>query len=380
MKHIRNVGKNEASPPRYAGDFFGIVEHIIGIQNGCYLCAFTIGSQLWHCRPTKRLEILTGKITPRSAEGTPSQPTISVVIPAYNAARHIAATLRSVCEQDFQPLEIIVVDDGSTDDIASVARGISPLVRYHRQENAGVAAARNTGIHLATGSHVAFLDADDHWLPFHLANIQAAFSVLPVRWCATAYSIRFDGNPSQDVVLTLVGADSETPILLEDYFSACAQVWRVWTSACVIERSLLLEQGCFDPQLHIGEDIDLWFRIALTEPSLGYCPRSSAIYQQVEDSLMHRNLEAGQGFYNGLCSMKNQAQAIGPGALKRARPLLARHANSAARVAGRTSDRMVALHLLREYGSLLKPTIWLRLALSFLLPSRLNHSIWTLRS
>ena len=87
---------------------------------------------------------------------------ISVVIPLYNKEKEIARTLRSVLAQTSQPLEIIVVDDGSTDGGAEVVRAIgSPLVRLVRQSNAGVCAARNRGIAESTGEYIALLDADD---------------------------------------------------------------------------------------------------------------------------------------------------------------------------------------------------------------------------
>ena len=87
---------------------------------------------------------------------------ISVVIPLYNKEKEIACTLRSVLAQTSQPLEIIVVDDGSTDGGAEVVRAIgSPLVRLVRQSNAGVCAARNRGIAESTGEYIALLDADD---------------------------------------------------------------------------------------------------------------------------------------------------------------------------------------------------------------------------
>ncbi|MFZ9033203.1 MAG: glycosyltransferase family 2 protein, partial [Anaerohalosphaeraceae bacterium] len=90
---------------------------------------------------------------------------ISAVIPAYNAEKYIARSINSVLNQTCPVDEIIVVDDGSTDSTAEVIKSYGGKVRYIHQQNAGVSAARNTGIQAATCEWVAFLDADDEWLP-----------------------------------------------------------------------------------------------------------------------------------------------------------------------------------------------------------------------
>ncbi len=326
-----------------------------------------------------RMDNLKKKTTPINFEEVQFQMTISVVIPAFNAEKYIAETLQSVCAQELQPLEIIVIDDGSSDRTADVVRNFSPLIKYYRQENTGPAAARNKGIQLAAGTHVAFLDADDRWLSNHLANLQLAFSSFAIKWCATAYAIQICGDPAQEIQRFLPGVEIGRPSLLKDYFIACSQTWRVWTSACAVERSLLLEHGGFDTQLHIGEDIDLWFRLALAEPSLGYCPSPSAVYRRVPDSLMHQTWVSERRFFNELHRMKAQAKEKGTEAVAQVRPLLVRNANAAAWVAGRTSDRETAFRLIRGNSNLLKPRNWLRLVLSLVLPARLNRILWTLR-
>ncbi|MGQ9606919.1 MAG: glycosyltransferase family 2 protein [Thermogutta sp.] len=102
------------------------------------------------------------------------RPTVSVVIPVWNAARYLPETLRSVLRQTRPPEEIVVVDDGSTDASAAVAEGFGPTVRVLRQENRGESAARNRGIEAARGEWIAFLDADDLWHPDKLARQLAA--------------------------------------------------------------------------------------------------------------------------------------------------------------------------------------------------------------
>ncbi len=97
-----------------------------------------------------------------------SNPVVSVIIPVYNGAAYLAEALDSVLAQDYQPLEVIVVDDGSTDRTAEIARSY-PAVRYLAQTNQGHGAARNTGIAAAQGELIAFLDADDLWAPHKLS-------------------------------------------------------------------------------------------------------------------------------------------------------------------------------------------------------------------
>jgi glycosyltransferase involved in cell wall biosynthesis len=100
--------------------------------------------------------------------GTP--PLVSVIVPAYNAERFVGHAIRSILAQDYSPIEILVVDDGSTDHTAAAVQEFGPRVRFLRQANAGAGAARNRGIEHATGRYIAFLDADDLWEPGKLSR------------------------------------------------------------------------------------------------------------------------------------------------------------------------------------------------------------------
>jgi len=112
-------------------------------------------------------------------------PLLSAIVPTYNAAGFLAEAIESIRWQTYQPVEIIVVDDGSTDDTAEVVRGLGGEIRYVEQANAGPAAARNRGLELAQGELIAFLDADDRW-PRDKLEIQVP---------------RLLGNPELDLVL-----------------------------------------------------------------------------------------------------------------------------------------------------------------------------------
>ncbi len=89
---------------------------------------------------------------------------VSVIIPVFNCAKYLGEAIESVLEQTYKPIEIIVVNDGSTDNSQAVAKSYSNNIKYHYQENSGIGAARNKGIELSKGDYLAFLDADDLWV------------------------------------------------------------------------------------------------------------------------------------------------------------------------------------------------------------------------
>jgi len=211
-------------------------------------------------------------------------PAISVIIPCYNAARYIGATLASVLAQDQPDLEIIVVDDGSQDDSVALVRAKFPLVRVACQANAGVAAARNTGIALARGELIAFVDADDIWLPGKLAAQLRLMQRNP--GCAMSYCA-WEVWPS-DVA-------QPAPAYLEALRARAGNeaLWRgpsgwiypqllldceVWTSTVMARRTLFDQIGVFDASLRIGEDYDLWLRASRVTPILRV-PAPCALYR-----------------------------------------------------------------------------------------------------
>lgn len=110
---------------------------------------------------------------------------VAVVIPAYNARNYLAQTLQSVIDQTHRALEIVIVDDGSTDDTASICRHFAasdPRIRIVSTENRGVAAARNTGIEASKSDYIAFLDADDLWHRTYIERMLSALHPLPSTW------------------------------------------------------------------------------------------------------------------------------------------------------------------------------------------------------
>ena len=193
-------------------------------------------------------------------------PAVSVVIPTYNRARFVPAAIESVLAQTFRDLEVIVVDDASTDDTADLlAATFGARIRVERLPfNHGRSTARNVGWALARGEFVAFLDSDDLWLPEKLARQVPHFDrpeiVLSHTWAAKVDPF---GQPLCAASAALRGEFVIASRRGFDY-SGITQTWcRIYTSAVVLRRDLLRRIGGFDPRLSNFEDYDLFWRAAL---------------------------------------------------------------------------------------------------------------------
>lgn len=206
-------------------------------------------------------------------------PAISIVMPLYNKAGQVLETIASVRAQTVSDWELVVVDDGSTDDGPALVRDLHDArIRVVSQANAGVSAARNRGIELAWADLVAFLDADDLWLPGFLATILALQADFPeAHWFATGYEIR----PAQGAAYTsrLHGASADfSRGILPDYFIvALASDPPVWSSATAVRRDAIQDIGGFPEGIGSGEDLLTWARLAARYP-LAYEARSLAVF------------------------------------------------------------------------------------------------------
>lgn len=192
----------------------------------------------------------------------------SVVIPLYNKEHYIEATLRSVLNQTCTDYEVIVVDDGSKDDSLALARKFeSDRVRIIHQENQGVAVARNTGILNARGEFICFLDADDEWRPEYLSAINGLTEQYPESAIfVTAYAVNM-GNGKINYSTRL---EPETGCLPSYWLTLAKGYDFVWTSATTIRRQALLDAGLFKPGEKIGQDLDMWARVARINPRVAY--------------------------------------------------------------------------------------------------------------
>ena len=181
----------------------------------------------------------------------PENPTISVVIPVYNAQEHIGQALASVVAQTLPPQEIIVVDDGSTDNTGAVisefAQTVSIPIRLLRQANQGPAVARNKGIDAARGNFIAFLDADDVWLPEKLREQVALLQAQPqVAFVLCHVQVVLAPGVEWPVHLNRAYYETEPPLYAP--------------SALLARRELFKMNGGFDPAYRVGEDTDWFFR------------------------------------------------------------------------------------------------------------------------
>ena len=211
--------------------------------------------------------------------------TVSVVIPAYNQAKFVGQAIDSVLAQTLPPLEVIVVDDGSSDTTAAVLRNYATHIRVLRQENQGVSAARNNGARIATGEFLAFLDADDLWLPEKLQRQVERFVKEPDLGIVHCGLEEIDGSGSR-LNLRLDGREgwvATEMLLLRNPVILGAG------STAMIPRSLFEQIGGFDTRLSTSADWDLCYRVA-SRHRIGFV-RDMLVSYRLHGSNMHRNVE-----------------------------------------------------------------------------------------
>ncbi len=204
----------------------------------------------------------------RTGYGSPAMaaPAFSVIVPAYNAARTLPATLASIAAQTDTDYEVVVVDDGSSDDTAALAERLLTQGHVHSQANRGLPGARNAGIGRAQGRWVALLDADDLWLPDYLARmrrlLEGGGEDVGVAYCdAWVYDERLGRIGRRGALERYrpahipVDARGQYLTLLDENF--------LWVSACA-PRAVIEDVGGFDERLRASEDWNMWMRITAT--------------------------------------------------------------------------------------------------------------------
>lgn len=218
-------------------------------------------------------------------------PKVSVVIPAYNTAAYLPEAIESVLQQTYQDFEILVVDDGSTDNTAEVASRYTPRIRVIEKENGGPASARNTGMQQAAGEYIAFLDSDDAWVQDKLAEQVGLLDRNPSIGLVfgRAQMVRQVGNKRQ---LSEVIGYTESPtlkfLLFGNFIPAQTVLFR---SACLEQVGYMKESDA----LPVAEDYEFWLRFAKHYPLAGI-NRTLAYYRIHENNL----LGSGQDIEKGL--------------------------------------------------------------------------------
>lgn len=211
---------------------------------------------------------------------------VSVIIPAYNYARFLPQAIDSVLAQTYAPVEIIVVDDGSQDDSQAVLNAYGTRIRWVSQHNQGVAAARNHGTRLSQGSYLAFLDADDYWLPTKLERQMELYARDPELGLTHCGVGEFDDQQGvlrqrQEGMAGWVGRELlllERPVILGG------------GSGLVLPRALFEAVGGFDERLSTSADWDLFHRVAIRQ-RVGFTPEVLVRYR-LHGSNMHGNVAA----------------------------------------------------------------------------------------
>ena len=210
--------------------------------------------------------------------------TVDIIIPAFNAAKYLPLSLESVASQTFDDWQILLVDDGSSDNTAEVAapflKRFGPKIKYIKQSNQGVSAARNNAIRSSTSEFIAFLDADDVWLPCRLAESVNVLRTRPTVGLSYGLLTGIDHEGRHGGTFEGNGRHAEGRIAPYIYMRTI----ELPSPTITIRRDCLDEVGVFDETLRVTEDRDLWLRIALRY-EVGFVPKVLALYRQSPNSL-----------------------------------------------------------------------------------------------
>jgi glycosyltransferase involved in cell wall biosynthesis len=206
---------------------------------------------------------------------------ISVVIPVYNCEKYVGRAIQSVLDQTQAPGEIIVVDDGSTDNTVNAVRSFGDRVVLLQQANAGVSAARNAGIQQAKGNWIGLLDGDDQWLPEKLQWQTALLNRNPHLAWTTGNYIECLCDENRRAAHTL--PDQSRRYLsgkdyYDSYFDAIRRLEWGHTNCMLIQKDVFSSVGLFSTDLPKANDIDMWLRIAYRYPAIGFSSEPLAIY------------------------------------------------------------------------------------------------------
>lgn len=237
---------------------------------------------------------------PSALRHAKTTPLVSVIVPAYNSARFLRQALDSALEQDYPNVEVIVVDDGSTDETCDILDTYRDRIVAVRQNNAGASVARNVAIERAQGEYLAFLDADDLWLPTKLsrqiAHLETNSDVGMVysdwlEW-APDESGEYSLPPIPETDVGDLSIDPENSGWLYNKFLVdCI----VHTTTAVIRRSIVQQVGQFDLDLKRGQDYDYWCRVSRVT-RIDKLQAVMSLYRIHSDSITHKPHATNYGY------------------------------------------------------------------------------------
>lgn len=306
---------------------------------------------------------------------------ISVVIPLYNKAAYVERAIRSALAQGEAVFEVVVVDDGSTDNSAAIVEAMQePRVRLIRQSNRGVSVARNRGIEEARGEYICFLDADDVYLSGFLDQILDLKEQFPNACTyATSYTQVWPDGRRVDANLPACIDQTHSKLLENLFFTfSRSSIFSISSSACV-KRTAFYEHGIFFPVGEsVGEDQDVIYRLA-EEGEIAFAPKflaeytkgiTDSLYSTLPDSLPPASERLAKRLKSDAYPMRHK-----PGA----RRMLSVYCLNIARINLNRGQRKQGLRLLMRPEAYYHVVYWLRTAVRFALPKVLFQSRWTRR-
>jgi glycosyltransferase involved in cell wall biosynthesis len=228
------------------------------------------------------------------AAWTEKPPLVSVIIPVFNGERYLAAALDSVLAQTYPNLEILVVDDGSSDRSVAIARGYGDRVQVFTRPNGGPAAARNSGLAHAKGAYVSFLDSDDLWLPEKTAKQVACLEAHP-EWgvCYGKWDVMEGGDGVDPAKWTPAGFPEgwifESLLLHQGFMSI---------NTVMVRRTCFEEVGTFNESLQTAEDTNMFLRLA-RHFQFGFLPESLARYR-INEAGITKQSDVKRGTFSSL--------------------------------------------------------------------------------
>lgn len=306
---------------------------------------------------------------------------ITVVMPLYNKAAYVERAIRSALSQGDAVREVVVVDDGSYDGSAEIVEAMRDTkVRLVRQPNGGPSRARNRGVHEAQSEYVAFLDADDVYLPGFIDEIIALIHKFPQAVLyATSYTLVWPDGRRLDAIPPR-GIKRDVAQIVDQFFSVFSRssFFSISSSGCVRRQFLIDENILFPEGENVGEDQDVIFRIAEKWP-IAFSPKHLAEYTKGIENSLYSSLPDSLPPNSERLAQRLRAGRIPKHHRRGVRRLLSVYCLNIARINLDRRQRAKGLRLLLRHEAYFHLIYWLRTAARFVLPAWIFRNRWTQR-